>query len=327
MALSVYKNADGSPSDEAVIGLLRWWGMQPADFDAAKEWYALVTQNKYWTKAKMIPLPIDGISGLLVVMSTKESNKAFHDSVSKNANHCMVTDPEWLYFAVYWYPGLALWNIAGLMDPKYVVSETPRPLWCLLETIFQKRGNPNWRQQYCTMDHGAYHDSFRTLLLDIGVKVWVELTTGLSYQQFRALDAYCKTFAAGVAAPTEESWYLLNTEVMPPIERRQLWAEEWYYCTHWRSWGQRQSITEHDLVDNREKYALARAAQAFLHPYDAVANNRISRTLGHLGYHVSGLGHQPLSVEEMRALRMKRDRTGIPTAPLPLKDLDRKGNL
>ena len=67
----------------------------------------------------MVPVVYNGERGVLLAVSTAESNQAFQRSVLANQQGQTITEPEWWYFQVWWYQGLALLNFSGITDSTY----------------------------------------------------------------------------------------------------------------------------------------------------------------------------------------------------------------
>ena len=279
-------------SDATVQSAMETWGMPPDMLAEARMWYANLQQNSYFSKAFMVPWSMPGatpqeqIPGMLVAVSTPESTRAFKASVSQNQEGArIVDDPEWLYFQVYWYPRLSMLNFKGLTDHAYPPTSMQQPLGEILAGMCRVKGIENWKNKYCIMDHGLYHESLRRLLRDLGIHNWLEITTDISWQGYRALDAYLKVFSGGMAPPAEEAHFLLNVASGPKC-REHLQPEDWYMCREWRSVGQKESISEHALVDVRARTAMVLSGLARNCPQ---ASARVARILGHIEVGAKGM--------------------------------------
>ena len=153
-----------------------------------------------------------------------------------------------------------MWNCSGMAEAQY------RGQWVgkfadILEEVCERKGIPEWRLKYGAVTHGLYQDGLRRLLPDLGMGVWTEITTGYSMWEYRCLDAYVKVFSRGVPPPRYEAHFVLGME-RPVLERhRTPRPEEWWQFRVWRSYGQRESITEYELNDVRANEALVRRAR------------------------------------------------------------------
>ena len=224
------------------------WDMPGSMYADAKLWYEMVVNDSYFSKALMMAWTMGGVSGCLVAVSTPDSNRAFQQSLRDNARGGMITAPEWCFYTVFWFAGLVLLNFAGIGQRKYNGTELEMPLGILLRTACESQGIQFL--PYVQITGGSYHRSLRQLLYDLGIFAHLEITTGLSWRAYRGLDAYLKVFSGASEPPLEEAHFVLNTKY--PVWARQLLSpEEWWKCVVWHSVGQRESITEHDLLDIR----------------------------------------------------------------------------
>jgi hypothetical protein len=101
------------------------WGMEfPRMVPEAKQWHVQLENQSYFTKALMAPISMphwlkepDGIPvpGVLLAVSTPESTHIYKQGMEANRLRGLpILDPEWRYFAVYWYPGCTMLNIHAL---------------------------------------------------------------------------------------------------------------------------------------------------------------------------------------------------------------------
>ena len=91
---------------------------------------------------------------------------------------------------------------------------------------------------------GYFRDSLRTLLRKVfNCHFLHEVSVGTSWQSYLGLDMYSLFMSVGMRPPTQEAWYLLNSEY-PPLHREVLYPEDWYKYKTLRSIGQRDRINE-----------------------------------------------------------------------------------
>ncbi len=146
------------PADDDVRAMMLRWGMPDDAFALAQAWYVNLATSSYFTKALMVPVMYNGERGVLLAVSTAQSNQAFQRSVLANQQGETITEPEWWYFQVWWYPGLALLNFSGITDSRYQGAVLSDKLGELLGSMCDQRRIPNWREKYCRLDHGMYRD-------------------------------------------------------------------------------------------------------------------------------------------------------------------------
>jgi hypothetical protein len=289
--------------DAAIIdSVMELWGMPQSMRDEAIRWYHELTHNSYFAKGLMVPWCMPArpggavVPGVLLAMSTPQSASVFNDSCRANRIHgTPITNPEWMYYHVYWYPHLALMNIAGLSEAQYDPQELTENLGVVLDRMARLAGITNFQGRYCMTTHGMYHDGLRMCLRDVGILNWVEATSGISYHGYRCLDVYLKIYSHGMAAPKYEAHWLLNTEWSVQY-RRYLAPEQWYLCKNWVSKGQKESITEHLLEDVRMRNAIQ--LQASARGMGHRANLRVGMIISHLrppeaGIYGKGMGNDP----------------------------------
>ncbi len=85
-------------------------------YDKAKKWLQEVSTQGYFVMAFMIPYDWNGVSGIVLATSTRESNRV--SGLPPNEVG-MTHDPEWLYYDAWWYRGLCMLNFAGLAKSYY----------------------------------------------------------------------------------------------------------------------------------------------------------------------------------------------------------------
>ena len=237
------------------------WKLPDSNLGHAKAeyWFKKAREEAYFAKGFMINVPHK--NAVLVAVSTPESTRAYNAAFSM-ATPQPIQFPEWFFYDCYWYGGLASLNLAGITQHRFTQhhpERTPK-MYELLDHLWaERRVTPDrWRQQYAYMHRGMYMDSFRRMLVDLQVPVWVELCCGRSLWEYMGLDLYAKVFAQGMRPPPEEAWYMLNCRPdVWPINRHEYYPEEWYLiCHHLISYGQRFSITESQIVTVNNPYVL-----------------------------------------------------------------------
>ncbi len=171
-------------------------------------------------------------------------------------------------------------NIRGILEQQHGGTEMG-----YLMDFLNVYGPRDWMKKYATIEGGAYMDSLRRLLRDMGTTSWIEITSGLSYLAFKALDVYIGIESYG-RVPAQRAWYLANASG-PPLDRGIPHAEDWYYYTDLLSIGQREAPEEW-TVDPLS--CIPQQAR--------IALRRVDRILGHLpmtdlGVMIGALGSLP----------------------------------
>ena len=220
----------------------------------------------------MVPWSVDGVSGILLAVSTPESIRAYKASIAQNQRGGMITEPDWLYYGVYWFAGLCMFNFAGLSDPQYEGRELPGNLGMLLEQECSAEGIDF--SEYVNITRGTYYESFRYLLRDVGVFKHLQITTCMSCNAFRGLEAYLTVFE-GIAPPAQEAHFRLNTEYAP-ADRQLLYPSDWYRCKVWHSVGQRD-LSQYELRDNCRVKGIIMRIRALLSSILQILNRRALR--------------------------------------------------
>lgn len=220
--------------------------MSPQEDDAVRAAveYIKVLQNEgYFATAYMVPIVLDGVRGIIVAVSSAQSTNVCKENHETHAARALITDPHWLHYDVWWFPGLAQLNLNGISSSMYQ-GQYRCSMQELLERHFAAKGMSNWRQLYCLMHRGYFHDSFRHLLLDhFGAKNWVEYTIGRSWRAYGGLDMYIAVKSAGMEPAEEDAWYLLNAT--GPWQNRGIASpEDWWRYATLVSFGQRPSVSE-----------------------------------------------------------------------------------
>lgn len=127
-----------------------------------------------------------------------------------------------------------------------------------------------WRKKYRLITSGGmFLATFRALLKEVcGVHNWLEITSGRSYAQWRALDLYLRIVSAGMKSAKYEAWFLLNSSG-PVSERISPSPELWWWYHELRSWGQKPVMSEWFLE----------VSGVIMHP---TAARRIAHVIDHL---------------------------------------------
>ena len=154
-----------------------------------QQWQSTVQENGVLYLQINIPFSINNVLGLLVFLSTKESNWASgytHDKLTRGDTD---RDPFWLYFHVYWAPGLDIEPIANLKFGVYRYLGTVREF----ANRMYRGQTLAFEREYC---HISWHDIDLYKTLDVwigsylGATVWHYYTAGLSYRYRFGIDIF-----------------------------------------------------------------------------------------------------------------------------------------
>ena len=119
------------------------WRMPDANYAAAKQWHEGLVNGSYFATGIMVPAVINGASGMLLAVSTPESTRVSKQNYLDNVLGRIISNPEWLYYAVWWYANLAFQNWSGITDAQYQGHEIGT-LGDVLDTECIKHGMVDW---------------------------------------------------------------------------------------------------------------------------------------------------------------------------------------
>ena len=225
------------------------------------EWLQYHKDNSCWCKAYLFASGNSTYMAVSLGMSTKQLRaNDFHKF--RNGIHT----PAWYHYHVYRYQGLSLMNYHGLADSRYEGTLLSEKLGEFIRRQYHERGVA----YSLGASSGGYDaDSLRSQLGQLGIKVWVEVTSGYSYLAYRGLDVFIKApiiillsqfhydccqnptvlqllllqvLGPDMPVPQEEAWYLLNATWDRMDQRRVQHPEFWYLCPDWISMGQRSIV-------------------------------------------------------------------------------------
>ena len=212
--------------------------------EKAAQWNAMVTQDTHIATGMHIVLRIMGVQGLLVALSTPRSCQVSKENQVTSERGGAITEPHWLYWEVYWYPGVALLNFVAISQSRRAERGIPHTLKDMLEDHFKRKCMPHWRAIYCCMQHGYFLETLRRMLRqEFDAHNWAEFAIGYSREEYRALDCYVTIESHGMQPSEYVAWFLLNA-TEPPEQRHELSPEDWWVCTEYKSWDQREKLCE-----------------------------------------------------------------------------------
>ena len=150
----------------------------------AEAYVTHVDTNRYFAVAIMMPFSIHGQPGMMVATSTAESTSIHKQNVVDHDLGRGIQDPAWMHFQMHWYDNLAFLNWNGMHDAAFNGQRQPYLLGAFLrEACMRKRIDFN-----VAVFSGPERSPLRSLLMKLGLLVWAEITVGVSFHAFRALD-------------------------------------------------------------------------------------------------------------------------------------------
>ena len=163
------------------------------------------------------------MSGVLVAVSAAATTRIQKEQYFAHQGGQAINGGHWERVPLWWYPGLAMFNWSGITDPDFHGASFTQSLGEYLQNTAVASGIPSISRE--RVAQGPYLGPLRDLLRRVGVPVWIELTVGSSYREYRALDAYVRVLGSDITSPEEEAHYVLNTEI-PPGDRYVLTPEQ-----------------------------------------------------------------------------------------------------
>ena len=216
-----------------------------------------------------------------------------------------IQTPEWLAFAVYFYPGLVFGNLSGFADPaaKYLGTLSE-----VFHRLCTQAGIANWRSHVFVGHGGWVYAGLRKLLQLLRIPVHSEVVSGLSYRRMASLDVFVATHtgAMGMEPPPMALWNA-SYDAKDGITYFPK-QDQWWYMPVWRSEGQ----GEWQVMDYQVNLGMPAHVQRVLaimdvhaRPGGAVPRRRIGTLLGHLTPDVLP-GAQFPALRPIRAIRDRR---------------------
>lgn len=102
-------------------------------------------------------------------------------------------------------------------------------------------------QRYLSYVMGDTMDGFRRSIADVLAPDWIEVTAGISWGQYRAMDLYFRMQTATRPPSGIEAWYLGNVS-LPPMERIEPDIIYWWAYGPLTEYGQRDVGMQEQLL-------------------------------------------------------------------------------
>ncbi len=215
--------------------------MNPNDVQAVmdvKLWLEYIEENTFIAYGSVMPGVFQNYGeGIFVCISTPES--AYHQN--ENYKHKTMIVPEYLHYDVFFHPGVAMFNWAGIGGGGYALGNFEN----FLDEMCKVAAIPDGRMTYRPKADQWHNESLQTLLAIFGIPMHVRIMAGLSRYGFRALDI-CTRVVVGQQPVAlyfahdllYDSWVPQSRTVpYPPnlwkLEYRQHWGQiptvcDWY---------------------------------------------------------------------------------------------------
>ena len=319
-----------SPSeDEVNDGMVRWQ-MAPGDERQVWHWLKSLRENTWLATALYFPYLWQGIMGVFLCLSTPESTRQskVNSMVENQRRMGGIDTPEYLFFTVYFYPGMVFGNLAGFGDSH------AQPLGTLADVFNQlctEARIASWRQDVFVRPGGWVYAGFRTVLQLLRIPVHAEVVSGLSYRRMASLDVFVATHtgAMGMGPPPMALWTASydDTNSIRYFPKQ----DYWWYMPVWRSAGQGDASNTMDYqVDlsmhphvQRVLTEMVRHARAG----DAAAARRIGHLLGHMTPDVFLQGSQMAVLRPLTNNDGQRGMLPITDGRIPEEEERRNSNL
>lgn len=232
-----------------------------------------------------------------------------------------IPTPEWMTFAVYFYPDLVFGNLSGFAD---VAATYVGTIADVLNSMCAEAGIPNWRL-HVFVRHGDWvYAPLRRLFQLLRIHLHAEVVSGLSWRGLASLDVFVSTHAVTMG-PEPQPMALWNASHDQGSITYYPSADHWWHMPVWRSFGQ---CEYGNVLDWRVDLGTPEHVQNVLAVFsqhartgDENARRRIRHMLGHLGGSVSVPAAQ---LEVMRPTRVITDRRmpAITDRRMPAEDED-----
>ena len=182
-----------------------------------------------------------------------------------------IDTPEYLFYEVFFYPGMVFGNLAGFVDSH------AQPLGTLAHVFNQlctQARIASWGQDVFVRPGGWAYGGFRTLMQRLRVPVHAEVVSGLSYRRLASLDVFMAihTAAMGMGPPPMALWTVSNEDadgIQHYPQQDQWWhMPVWRPADQWAAWWIKGSGAS-NIIDYQ--------AVGRMHPNSRAAERRIER--------------------------------------------------
>ena len=290
---------------------MRAWGIAAGREGMVFRWIKQLKESTWFATAVYFPCMWEGVMGLCLCLSSPESTRMAKENgmIHNQLNRGGIPNPEWLWFWVYFYPGLVFGNIDGFSDIRARYIGTLADVFDRL--CIDTLGMADWRKHVFVRDRGWVYGGLRTLMNLLGIPQHAEVVSGLSYRRMASLDVFVaiQSNNMGIVPPGMSLWNAQDDgrrgmNYLPD-------QDHWWHMPVWRPVGQKDS---RDIMDYQVDLGMPPPVQAVLaamerqaRTADAASWRRMSATLRHLlPADVSPPGPQMAVLRQLRPVRDPR---------------------
>ena len=146
-----------------------------------------------------------------------------------------IDTPEYLFYEVYFYPGMVFGNLAGFVDSRALPLGT---LGHVFNQLCTQARIASWGQDVFVRPGGWVYGGFRTLMQRLRVPVHAEVVSGLSYRRLASLDVFMAIHTAAMGmGPSPMAQWIVSHEDADRI-RYYPQQDQWWHMPVWRPAGQ-----------------------------------------------------------------------------------------
>ena len=239
-------------------------------------------EQRWFATAVYFPLVLNGIAGVCLAVSTGESTRISKYNAEPENQRQMngIAYPEWMAFAVWFYPGMVFGDLYGFRNRNAVAQGS---LADVLGELCRRHGITDLRP-YVHVEPGAWvYGKLRRLLAICGIHLHCELISGLSYRRPASLDVFMSTNSpsSGMEPQLMALWnasYEDHNGIPVHFPSQDIWM----YLPVWRSFGPSPDGNIMDYTAGTGMLAHVQRMTTLARPGDAIARGRIGNILGQL---------------------------------------------
>ena len=184
-----YKGGMGAQDHQAQ---LEAWGIDDSNEEQvskARAWIRHLMVVTYYAKAYLLPYAMNGVSGVLVFQTTPASTRYYNQNMQHvSSGGYSISHPSWLHLAVSFFPGMALFEFCRLGSSGGYLGAASE----VLPDLFARHGITKALQSYGSISSAYEHSMLRQVFRDMGIPVWLEIVSGLSWKALYGIDVYLK---------------------------------------------------------------------------------------------------------------------------------------
>ena len=231
------------PSEGEVQGGIVRWQMQPTAENEAHVWHWIkaLKERTWLATALYFPYVWQGTVGVFLCLSNPTSTRQSKENcIPEYQRRCGgIPYPEYLFYDVYFYPGMRFGNLCDFMDDRAL------RLGLLANVLVELcgRARVHFSEQDVFVRPGAWvYGGFRALMQRLRVPVHAEVVSGLSYRRLASLDVFMgiHTAAMGIEPSPMALWTVSNEDAdRIPYYPQQ---DQWWHMPVWRPAGQPEQV-------------------------------------------------------------------------------------